>query len=187
MPLSGAASPLFEPDVLAITVESALAARDIPGGTKTWDWIKKGAPVRIEIGPRDLASGTAALARRDRPHKEKAFVPVAALPAQIPGILREIQDGLFAKAKAFRDAHVRPIETRDDFIAYFTPENPEKPEIHGGFALAHWDGTAETEAEIKDALKVTVRCIPDGAPEEDGLCVWSGRPSRRRVLFAKSY
>ena len=66
-------------------------------------------------------------------------------------------------------------------------KNADKPEIHGGFAFAHWDGSAEVEAEIKDELKVTIRCIPFDSPEEDGVCVWSGRPSKRRVLFAKSY
>ena len=79
------------------------------------------------------------------------------------------------------------LESKVAFIAFFTAQNKDKAEIHGGFALAHWDGTPEVETEIKEALKVTIRCIPFDSPVEDGQCVWSGRPSRKRVLFAKSY
>ena len=86
-----------------------------------------------------------------------------------------------------RDAHTVTIESRDEFVAFFTAKNGDRPEIHGGFALAHWDGSAEVEAEIKEQLKVTIRCIPFDAPNEEGKCVWSGRPSARRVIFAKSY
>jgi prolyl-tRNA synthetase len=79
------------------------------------------------------------------------------------------------------------IETKEEFVRFFTAQKKDKPEIHGGFASAHWDGSAEVEAEIKEELKVTIRCIPFDGPEEDGVCVWSGRPSKRRVFFAKSY
>jgi prolyl-tRNA synthetase len=79
------------------------------------------------------------------------------------------------------------IDTWEEFKAFFTPKSADKPEIHGGFALAHWDGSREVEDKIKDELKVTIRCIPFDAPEEDGKCVFSGRPSKRRVVFAKSY
>ena len=79
------------------------------------------------------------------------------------------------------------IDTTEEFYAFFTPKNPNKPETHGGFARAHWDGTAETETRIKEDLKVTIRCIPTDEPEEEGKCVVSGRPSKRRVYWAKSY
>ena len=161
--------------------------RDLGGGTKNWEWIKKGAPVRIELGPRDLAQGTVALARRDLGVKEKAFLPAAEVPAQIPGILQSMQDGLYNKALAYRDANTRAVNSRDEFYAYFTAKNAEKPEIHGGFANAHWCGCGQCEEQIKTDLKVTIRCIPFDAVPEEGQCVVCGKPSARRVLWAKSY
>jgi prolyl-tRNA synthetase len=105
----------------------------------------------------------------------------------IESILQEIHDTLLARATTLRDQHTVKVDTKEQFIEYFTATSKDKPEIHGGFAFAHWDGSAEVEAEIKDELKVTIRCIPIDSSEEDGVCVWSGRPSKRRVLFAKSY
>lgn len=98
---------------------------------------------------------------------------------------------VLARATALRDAHTVRIDNKADFYAFFTPKNPDKPEIHGGFALAHWNGSAEVEQTIKEDLKVTIRCIPDSGQipgaEEPGPCVITGEPSARRVLFAKSY
>jgi prolyl-tRNA synthetase len=161
--------------------------RDLGGGQKSWEWIKKGVPVRVEIGPRDLEKGTLAVARRDRGHKEKTFPTVDEFVAGIAATLQDFHDGLITRATTLRDTHTVKIETKDEFVAFFTAKSKDKPEIHGGFAFAHWDGTAETEAEIREQLKVTIRCIPFDAPKEDGQCVWSGRPSKQRVLFAKSY
>lgn len=168
-------------------VEVEVDRRDLNGGVKSWEWIKKGVPVRVEIGPRDLEKGTVAVARRDRSPKDKAFVPAAELVATLSETLQSIQDALYARALAHRNEHTRDIDTTEEFYAFFTPANKDKPEMHGGFARAHWDGTAESEAKIKDDLKVTIRCIPLDAPEEAGRCVVSGRPSQRRVLWAKSY
>jgi prolyl-tRNA synthetase len=168
-------------------VRATVDKRDLTGGVKNWEWIKKGVPVRVEIGPRDLEKGSVAVTRRDRGHKEKAFPAVDGFAGGIAATLREIHDALLERATKLRDAHTVRIDSKDEFIAFFTAENPEKPEIHGGFAVAHWDGSPEVEAEIKDRLKVTIRCIPFDAPNEDGKCVWSGRPSTRRVVFAKSY
>jgi prolyl-tRNA synthetase len=164
--------------------------RDIPGGAKNWEWIKRGVPVRIEIGPRDLSAGTIALSRRDQPVKDKVFKPSAEIVSQLPAILGEIQQNLFDRAKILRDSNTVRIDSKKDFYDYFTPLDKEKPEIHGGFALAHWSGSAEVEAQIKQELKVTIRCIPfDPEVRDDrpGKCVISGEPSPRRVLFAKSY
>jgi len=169
----------------AIRVE--IDARDLGGGQKSWEWIKRGVPVRVEIGPRDLEKGTLAVARRDRGHKEKSFPTTDEFVAGIATTLQEIHDTLMARAKTLRDTHTVKIESKDEFIAFFTPKNKNQPEIHGGFAFAHWDGTPETEAAIKEELKVTIRCIPFDSPEEDGKCVWTGAPSKKRVLFAKSY
>jgi prolyl-tRNA synthetase len=94
---------------------------------------------------------------------------------------------LLARATAYRDAHTVKLDRWEDFVAFFTPKNPDKPEIHGGFAFCHWDGSTEVEERIKAELAVTIRCIPFDSPEEEGQCIASGRPSRRRVLFAKSY
>ena len=162
--------------------------RDIGGGQKNWEWIKKGVPIRVELGPRDLEKGSAAVARRDRGPKEKEFLATGEFVSQAAGILQSIQDTLLARATQLRDAHTVKIETKEEFYAYFTPKNAAKPELHGGFALSHWCGSPECEEKIKDDLKVTIRCIPFDAPEENGACICGcGRPSARRVVFAKSY
>lgn len=167
-----------------ITVE--VDSRDLGGGIKSWDWIKKGIPVRMEIGPRDLENGTVAVCRRDQPPKAKAFLPSSEAVETIGTVLGEIQAALLARATALRDEHTRRIDTRDEFHAFFTAKNSEKPEPHGGFALAHWDGSTETEEQIKKDLKVTIRCIPFGEGEP-GTCLFTGKPSARRVVWAKSY
>ena len=161
--------------------------REIGGGTKSWEWIKKGVPLRVEIGPRDLENGTVAVSRRDEGPKNKAFMPIGEFASCAPGILESIQSALLARATAYRDAHTVKIDTKDEFYAFFTAQNSAKPEVHGGFALAHWNGSRAVEEKIKDDLKVTIRCIPFDAPEEDGKCVLTGDPSRRRVVWAKSY
>ncbi len=170
------------------SIEVEVDKREIGGGTKNWEWIKRGVPLRIEIGPRDLEKNSVALSRRDQGVKEKQFLPANEAVEQIAAILQSIQDELFARALALRDAHTRNIDARDEFYAFFTPLNTSKPEIHGGFARSHWCGSAQCEAKIKADLKVTIRCIPFEAPEENGTCVCGcGSPSRRRVLWAKSY
>jgi len=175
-------------------VEVEVDARDIRGGEKQWEWIKKGVPLRIEIGPRDVDAGAAMVARRDRGVKDKVSVPRAELVRHVVTTLDEIQRGLFDRARAYRREHTRLIDTRAEFDAFFTPKNEERPEIHGGFALSHWCESAACEAAIKDALKVTIRCIPfdtsDIAPADTGgpgRCVACEKPSPRRVVFAKAY
>ncbi len=162
-------------------------ARDVTGGTKTWEWIKKGVPIRVEIGPRDLEAGTVFVGRRDKGPKEKQSYPKDAFAGEVPALLQSIQDGIFERALAFRNENTKVIETKDEFYAYFTPKNADKPEIHGGFALAHWNGSAEVEAKIKEDLKVTIRCIPFEENAEAGTCIFTGEPSTQRVIFAKSY
>jgi len=161
--------------------------RDLGGGTKSWEWIKKGVPVRVEMGPRDLEKGTVAVARRDRGPKDKEFLPVADFTAHVAEILQSIQEQLLARATAYRDEHTVKIDTKEEFYAFFTPKNADKPELHGGFALAHWNGSREVEDKIKADLKVSIRCIPFDGLEEDGKCIITGEPSRKRVIFAKSY
>jgi prolyl-tRNA synthetase len=174
--------------------------RDLGGGVKSWEWIKKGVPLRVELGPRDLESGNVAVSRRDgvtvaggadpgKPGK-KSFIPTSDLVRQAAALLDSMQQNLFERALAFRNEHTRVIDTKEEFYKFFTPSNATKPEIHGGFALAHWNGRRAVEEQIKDDLKVTIRCIPfdDPAnPPEPGRCVITGEPSPRRVLWAKSY
>jgi prolyl-tRNA synthetase len=173
----------YHSDPIIVEVDT----RDLGGGVKNWDWIKKGVPVRIEIGPRDLAKGTAAVSRRDKPHREKSFVPTTHLAGQLPAILDDIQAGMLARATAFRDSHTRVIDSKEEFYEFFTPQNATKPEIHGGFALAYWSGSAQLEAQIKDDLKVTIRCIPFEKTSEAGRCIFTGRIGTQRAVWAKSY
>ena len=170
-----------------LPLEVELDTRDVGGGVKNWEWIKKGIPLRVEIGPRDLEQGTVAVSRRDQPHKTKSFLSVEEAVARLPEILGDIQANLLARAEAFQNEHTRKIDSREAFEAFFTPQNSEKPEIHGGFALTHWDGSAAVEEQVKADLKVTIRCIPFEENPEPGVCPFSGNPSPQRVIWAKSY
>jgi prolyl-tRNA synthetase len=107
--------------------------------------------------------------------------------ANAPEILLSIQQNLYARAKTFCDENTRKIDNKAEFYDFFTPRNPEKPEIHGGFALAHWNGSRKVEEQIKDDLKVTIRVIPLDIPAEPGRCIFTGEPSARRVIWAKAY
>ncbi len=161
--------------------------RDLTSSERSWYWIKKGIPVRMEIGPRDLDNKSVFLGRRDKEPKEKQGIGYAELAATLPVILDDIQNNIYNKALGFRNANTIEINDNKEFYSYFTPKNEEQPEIHGGFASSHWCGNAACEEKIKDDLKVTVRCIPNDAKQEDGICICCGQPSQRRVIFAKSY
>lgn len=161
--------------------------RDKRGGDKSWEWIKKGVPVRIEVGPRDLESQNVMLMRRDQNVKDKISLPAASLREKIVPILDEIQRNYYNQALANRDAHLyRNIENIDQLRQFFTPKNEEKPEIHGGFVLAKWCGDPATEALLSD-LKVTIRCLPIKQSGTEGRCVLTGRKATIDAIFAKSY
>jgi prolyl-tRNA synthetase len=166
-----------------------LDERDLRGGDKVWQWIKKGVPLRLEVGPRDIDKDSVFMGRRDKGPKDKGSMARGELVAGVAAILQEMQDNLLAKARAFQAANTRDIDSKDDFYAWFTPpavkEGAPTP-IHGGFAMSHFCGDVAVEKQIKDDLGVTVRCIPlgEGTP---GTCPFTGRPSPRRVLWAKSY
>lgn len=170
-----------------LPIEVEVDKRDLGGGVKNWEWIKKGVPLRIEIGPRDLEKNSAAVSRRDQPTKSKEFMSMQEFVATAPEILMSIQQNLYARAKKFRDENTRKIDNKDDFYEFFTPKNRDKPEIHGGFALAHWNGSNKVEEQIKNDLKVTIRVIPLDGTDESGRCIFTGEPSARRVIWAKSY
>ena len=146
-------------------------------GFKFAEYEMKGVPVRIAIGPRDLENGTVEVARRDT--KEKQVLKVEELVTVIPNLLEDIQKNIYARALKLRTEMTRPVETFEEFKKVLDEK--------GGFLLAHWDGTPETEGKIKEETKATVRCIPLDSREEEGRCVYSGKPSKRRVLFARAY
>ena len=127
------------------------------------------------------------LARRDKDAREKQSVPLDELKATVLGSLQEMQDGYYQRALSFREANTVKIDDNKEFYAYFSPKNKNQPEIHGGFALSHWCGDPACEEKIKNDLKVTIRCIPFDAEEEEGVCISCGKASLRRVIFAKSY
>jgi prolyl-tRNA synthetase len=170
-------------------VEVEIDDRDLRGGEKTWQWIKKGCPLRLEIGPRDMEQDAVFMGRRDRGPKEKETVPRAEFLDRVIGILDEIQAGLFERATAFRADHTRTIDDEAEFREFFAaPESGDGPTpIHGGFALSHWSGDVEVEKRIADELGVTIRCIPLGDEEGPGTCPFSGKPSPQRVVWAKAY
>ncbi|MCC6582079.1 MAG: proline--tRNA ligase [Chitinophagales bacterium] len=146
-------------------------------GFKFAEYELKGIPLRVVIGPRDLANGMVEIARRDT--KEKAQFAVENLTGTIAGLLDDIQQNMFNKAKAFREENITKVDDFETFQILLD----EKP----GFLLAHWDGTAETEDKIKELTKATIRCIPLDNPQEEGKCIFSGKPSKERVLFARAY
>jgi prolyl-tRNA synthetase len=160
--------------------------RDIGGG-RGWDWIKKGIPLRLEIGPRDIAEDSVFVGRRDHSPNDKMSVKRNRFVADITDTLDDIQQNLFQRALAFREAHTIEIDDQKTFYDFFTPQNAEKPEIHGGFAISDWCGSAECEIKIKEDLAVTIRCIPFDSEAGNGRCICCGRKSKSQVIFAKAY
>ena len=146
-------------------------------GWKFAEYELKGVPVRIAIGPRDLENGTVEVARRDT--LEKQVVSMDGIELYIEQLLNDIQDNIYKKAFDYRTEMTTPVETYEEF--------KDVLQNKGGFISAHWDGTPETEQAIKDETKATIRCIPFDQVPEDGKCVYSGKPSKGRVLFALSY
>ena len=150
---------------------------NVRSGFKFAEYELKGVPVRLALGPRDLQNGTIELARRDTLSKE--VVPQEGLTDRIVALLDEIQENIFKKALDYRNSMITEVNSWEEF--------QEVLDTKGGFISAHWDGTVETEVAIKEATKATIRCIPLDAKEEEGVCVFSGKPSKCRVLFARSY
>ncbi len=165
-------------DLRARGISVKVDTRDnVRSGFKFADYELKGVPVRLALGPRDLENGTIELARRDTLTKET--VPQQGLADRIVDLLDQIQKNIYRKAHDFRSSMITRVDTWDEFIDTLNNK--------GGFISAHWDGTVETEVAIKDATKATIRCIPLDAEEEEGRCIYTGKPSHRRVLFARSY
>lgn len=146
-------------------------------GFKFAEYEMKGVPVRLGLGKRDIENNTIEVARRDT--KEKISISMDLVVPYVEQLLGDIQSNLYLRAKAYRDSHITEVDTFEQF--------KEVLENKGGFLSCHWDGTPETEEKIKEETKATIRCIPIDAKEEAGVCVYSGKPSSRRVIFAKAY
>jgi prolyl-tRNA synthetase len=166
---------LYDGKPLSVIVDE----RDMRGGDKVWSWIKKGVPLRLEIGPRDIAGDQLMIARRDKPHRETVTLSRGHFVAKVSDLLDEIQNSLYEKAVAFREAHTHKIDTKEEFYRFFEKEE--------GFAYSHWCGEPDVEEQVKKDLAVTIRCIPMDWQSDEGKCVITGKKSRRRVLYAKAY
>lgn len=177
---------LKQVSVVAEQIKASLTASNITvkyddrdsyrSGWKFNEYELKGVPVRIAIGPRDIAQNQVEICRRDTLEKQSANNEN--LAEYIKNLLEDIQTNMFNKAKQFRDNNITKVDTWEDF---------EKAIEKGGFVYAHWDGTIETEVAIKEKTKATIRCIPFNNPQEEGKCILTGKPSKERVLFAKAY
>ncbi|MEO7081374.1 MAG: His/Gly/Thr/Pro-type tRNA ligase C-terminal domain-containing protein, partial [Flavobacteriales bacterium] len=145
-------------------------------GWKFAEYEFKGCPVRIAVGPRDMENGTVEVARRDT--LEKQVMQAAGIADKVEHLLEAIQDNLYRKALTMREENMHVVDTYEEF----------KDRIgQGGFFLAHWDGTAETEEKVKNETKATIRCIPLEGDKKPGVCMVTGKPSSQRVIFAKAY
>ena len=161
---------------MGITVKYDDKDNNTPGW-KFSDYELKGVPVRLAIGARDLQNNTIEVARRDTLTKET--IQIEKINEYIPAILDDIQANIFQKALKFKQENTFYIDKWEDFVSTLDKQ--------GGFIMAHWDGTAETEERIKEETKATIRCIPFDTVKEEGKCIYSGKPSKQRVLFARAY
>ncbi|MBU2047170.1 MAG: proline--tRNA ligase, partial [Bacteroidetes bacterium] len=146
-------------------------------GFKFAEYELKGVPVRLAFGGRDLENNTIEIARRDT--REKQTISRDGIADMIENLLEEIQANIYSKAHSFREENTRKVDSYEEFKKVLN-EN-------GGFIAAHWDGTSETEARIKEETKATIRCIPLNNPQEEGVCIVTGKPSKERVIFALAY
>lgn len=154
--------------------------RDLRGGEKNWSWIKKGVPLRIEIGPKEVENEMLSICRRDKEHRDKSAEKRSAFPSQVLTILEEIQANIYKKAVDFQNENIVKINSRDDFYAFFKKQG-------GGFALAHYHQDPKVEEKLQKDLNVTARCIPLDESDEKGKCIFSGKETDRRTIFSKAY
>jgi prolyl-tRNA synthetase len=166
--------------------------RDLPRADKKWQQVKRGVPIIVEVGPRDVQGDALMPKRRDAtPGEKKPAISRGEFVSTLAAELAAMQQSLFDKALAFRQANTRVITRLDEFVDYFTPKQADNPEIHGGFAVCHFTEGPETDAVLAK-LKVTIRCIPvNDEPgfetETPGTCLFTGQPTSRRAVFAKAY
>lgn len=187
VPIYKGADDLAKISEVALKIKKDLEARGISvkyddrdthrPGWKFAEYEFKGVPVRLAMGGRDLENGTIEVARRDT--KQKETRPQEGLSEHINALLEDIQSSMYQRALEFRNTNTHKVDTFEEF--------KQVVDGKGGFALAHWDGTAETEEKIKELTKATIRCIPLNNPQEEGKCILTGKPSHQRVVFAKAY
>ncbi|UCD16427.1 MAG: proline--tRNA ligase [Candidatus Zixiibacteriota bacterium] len=160
--------------------------RDLRSVEKKWQWVKKGVPIRMELGYRDFSSNSVFMQRRDRTN-DRLTPGRDEVAGMIPEILANMQQNYFDQSKAYMEAHTHyDIDTFKEFTRFFTPKDPEKPEIHGGFAACKWCEDARCEEQAAE-MNVTIRCIPNRQSGTEGRCVICGQPARIDVIFAKAY
>ena len=167
-------------------VEVEVDDRDMRGGDKKWYHVKRGVPLLVEIGPREVEAGTVSVTRRDRGPRDRTAMTSAEFVGSVAAQLDDMQRSMLERAEAYRDQNLREITDRAEFEAWFTPKNPDQPEIHGGFALSPF----VDDPAINDALakhKVTVRCIPLDQEPRPARCLFTGKPTDRWAIYAKSY
>ncbi len=158
--------------------------RDLRGGEKNWQHIKKGVPLRIEVGPKDIAKNAVFLARRDT--GEKQSVPREAVADTVERLLGEMQSGLFERARVLRDSNTHVIKSLDEFHSFFKVNQEDSGEIHGGFAVSHFVDEPAVQEMLK-AMKVTIRCVPYSVEQTPGNCIFTGKPTSSVAVFAKAY
>ena len=170
----------YDEEKIRVTID----ARDLRGGEKKWFHVKRGVPIRIEVGKRDIAKDSVFVGRRDQPKStgmsREEFV------GSVVATLGEIQQGLFDRALAMRNENTQSFDSFDEFKKYFTPKNANKPEVHGGFAECYFVDCDEVDEMLKP-LKVTPRCIPLDQDGSEGTCIFTGKPTKTKGVFGKSY
>ena len=154
--------------------------RELTGGEKAWSWVKKGVPIRLEIGGKKVQNKTVFVGRRDKEYKERVAQNRSEFLSTVTKQLEEMQAALLQRARAFQERNTVNIDDKTDFYEFFTKND-------GGFAAAHWNGDPEIETKLKQDLNVTLRCIPLVEVPESGKCIFSGKKSAQRVIFAKAY
>ena len=145
-------------------------------GFKFAEWELKGVPLRLAIGMRDIQNNTIEIARRDT--KEKKSISMDGIVSEVNILLNDFQQNLYSKANSFKLSKTKNVNSKEEFLQVMD---------EGGFALAHWDGSSETEEKIKEEYKATIRCIPLNNLQEEGICFYTGLPSKERVVFARAY
>jgi prolyl-tRNA synthetase len=156
--------------------------RDMRAGDKGWSWVKKGIPLRVEIGPKEIDEGIVSVFKRTEDPKSSIKIKKEELVQKVFHYLEEIQKTLYTRAKAFRDSRIVTIDTQEEFYEYFSEKNPQP-----GFALVHYNPDHSVEEKIQKDLNVTIRCIPRDIGREEGKCPFTQKPSKQRVIYARSY
>ena len=167
-------------------IRARIDGRDMRGGDKVWQHIKQGVPLRVEIGPRDLAAGAVSVSRRDKGPRERQSLPLTQFVAEVAGMLEDLQRGMFDRALAFREQHSVRLGSTAEVIEFFERPAEQGTAVQGGFAHVHVADDPAVAA-LLDPLKVTVRCIPLEGNDDPGTCIVTGRPVAGRSVLARSY